>query len=56
MNESPSDCIKAVIEMFGIGERHVVFVDGVPTYEIEIRKYEAQHEQAQQTGARNGHA
>jgi FMN-dependent NADH-azoreductase len=32
-----SDCIKAIIEYIGVGETHVVTVDGVPRFEIEIR-------------------
>lgn len=33
-----SDCIKAVIEKVGPGHIETIEVDGVPTYEIEVRK------------------
>lgn len=33
-----SDCLKAVIEMIGVGKTHTVTVDGKPLYEISVRK------------------
>lgn len=32
-----SDCMKAVIDKVGIGGKHVITMDGVAAYEIEIR-------------------
>lgn len=33
-----SDCLKAVIDFIGIGETKSIHVEGVPTYEISIKK------------------
>lgn len=32
------DCLKAVIDLVGIGKRATVNENGVPTYEITVRK------------------
>lgn len=34
-------CLKAVIEFVGVGRTDIVFVDGVPAYEIEVRRIAA---------------
>ncbi|WP_186214670.1 DUF7446 family protein [Burkholderia gladioli] len=33
-----SDCVKAIIEFVGVDGTHEVSVDGVPMYEIEVRR------------------
>lgn len=32
-----SDCLKAVIEKVGVGFVETISIDGIPTYEIEVR-------------------
>lgn len=42
-----SQCLKAVIEFVGPGRTDIVFVDGVPAFEIEVRQYVPKPEKEQ---------
>jgi hypothetical protein len=46
-----SDCLKAVIEKVGVGKIEVIEVDGVPTFEIEVRAVSGQSGAADTAGA-----
>lgn len=39
-----SDVLKAVIEFVGTGKTATVFMDGKPTYEIEVRRVTEKHD------------
>ena len=47
MRDVTSECIGSVIEMIGDGNTHTVTLNGIPAYEITVRKIEVIAEQGE---------